>query len=173
MKHADSVGDSATAVKCELAAEVLRSFGTLRFVATGWSMLPSLWPGETLVVEGVGEGKHQDRVCVGDIVLVRRGGGLCAHRVVAVVGTSENPRWITQGDALPAPDNRPIEPNELLGRVVYVIRGGKLIELSSNLSAAENLIARIVRRSVPAARAFVYLNLLLQTPEKPVLPCQG
>ena len=102
MKHADSVTDT-TAMKCELAAEVLRSFGSLRFVATGWSMLPSLWPGETLVVEGVGEGKDQDRVCVGDIVLVRREGGLCAHRVVAVVGTSENPRWITQGDALPAP----------------------------------------------------------------------
>ena len=88
MKQADSVVDTfAAAVKCELAAEVLRSFGTLRFVATGWSMLPSLWPGETLVVEGVGEGKDQDRVCVGDIVLVRREGGLCAHRVVAVVGS--------------------------------------------------------------------------------------
>ncbi|MGC2647688.1 MAG: S24/S26 family peptidase [Candidatus Sulfotelmatobacter sp.] len=173
MKHADSVMDTATAVKCELAAEVLRSFGSLRFVATGWSMLPSLWPGETLVVEGVVEGKDQDRVCVGDIVLVRREGGLCAHRVVAVVGTSENPRWITRGDALPAPDNGAVEPNELLGRVAYVIRGGKLIELSANLTAAENLIARIVRRSVPAARAFVYLNRLLQTPEKLVLPCQG
>ena len=40
-------------LKCELAAEVLRSFGTLRFAATGWSMLPSVWPGETLVVERV------------------------------------------------------------------------------------------------------------------------
>ncbi|MGC2549704.1 MAG: hypothetical protein WA437_05545, partial [Candidatus Sulfotelmatobacter sp.] len=77
------------------------------------------------------------------------------------------------GDALPAPDDRPVEPNELLGRVAYVIRGGKLLELSANLSAAKSLIARIVRRSVPAARAFVYLNRLLQTPEKPVLPCQG
>ncbi len=175
MKQADSVVDTfAAAVKCELAAEVLRSFGTLRFVATGWSMLPSLWPGETIVVEGIGEAKDEERVCVvGDIVLARRESGLCAHRVVAVVGSSEQPRWITQGDALPAPDNRAVEPNELLGRVAYVIRGGKLIELSANLSAAENLIARIVRRSVPAARAFVYLNRLLQTPEKPVLPCQG
>ena len=40
-------------LKCELAAEVLRSFGTLRFAATGWSMLPSVWPGETLVVDRI------------------------------------------------------------------------------------------------------------------------
>ena len=59
-------------LKCELAAEVLRSFGTLRFAATGWSMLPSVWPGETLVVERV----QPDQVHIGDLVLVGREGRL-------------------------------------------------------------------------------------------------
>ncbi|MGA9508944.1 MAG: S24/S26 family peptidase [Candidatus Sulfotelmatobacter sp.] len=181
MMRTGAIAEDENAVKCELAAQILRSFGTLRFVATGWSMLPSIWPGETLVVERIAENKYDkdkdkddkdnDHARVGEIVLVGREGRLCAHRVVAVVGTSENPQWITQGDALPAPDS-PVEAKELLGRVAYVLRGGKLIELSADLSAAENLIARIVRRSVPAARAFVYLNRLLQTSKKPVLPCQ-
>ena len=112
-------------------------------------------------------------MCVGDIVLVRREGGLCAHRVVAVVGTSENPRWMTQGDALPAPDNRPVEPNELLGRIAYVIRRGKLIELSADLSAAEESDRQGCSPFRSCSARLIYLNRLLQTPEKPVLPCQG
>src|ERR1700677_3793767 len=91
--------DATTALKCELAAEVLRSFGTLRFAATGWSMLPSLWPGDTLVVNRI----TPDQVHVGDVVLVGRHGGLRAHRVVGSAGDSQNPQWITQGDALPVP----------------------------------------------------------------------
>ncbi|MGB7602413.1 MAG: S24/S26 family peptidase [Candidatus Sulfotelmatobacter sp.] len=184
MMRTGTIAEDENTVKCELAVEVLRSFGTLRFVATGWSMLPFLWPGETLVVERISrdnetdnetnqdQDKDKDRVRVGDVVLVRRGSGLCAHRVVAVAGTSENPQWITRGDALPAPD-RPVAPKALLGRVAYVIREGRLIALSADLSAAESLIARIVRRSVLAARTFVYLNRLLHTSEKPVLPCQN
>jgi hypothetical protein len=43
--------NTTVTLMCELVAEVLRSFGTIRFAATGWSMLPSLWPGDTLMVE--------------------------------------------------------------------------------------------------------------------------
>lgn len=160
--------DSATALKCALAGEVLCSFGTLRFAATGWSMLPAVWPGDTLVVERV-SGKQ---VRIGDIVLVGRQGRLCAHRVIRAGGNPENPQWITQGDALPAPD-RPVAGNELLGRVAYLIRAGKCIAVPAELSVVEHLIAKIVRHSVPAARALVYLHRMVQTPGEPVLPCQG
>jgi signal peptidase I len=159
---------NTTALKCELAGEVLRSFGTFRFAATGWSMLPSVWPGETLVVDHV----NADQVRIGDVVLVGREGKLCAHRVVGTRGTAENPQWITQGDALPAPD-RPVAANELLGRVTYLIRAGKLIAVPAQLSGIDNLIAKVVRRSSPAARALVYLNRMRQSSEKSVLPCQG
>jgi len=140
-------------VKCELAAEVVRSFGPVRFPAIGWSMLPAVWPGDTFVVEPVG----QEQVRIGDVVVVGREGILCAHRVVGVGGDPENPRWITQGDALPVPDS-PVAGNELLGRVAYLIRAGKLIAVPTELSAIERLTAKIVRRSVPAARALVYLH---------------
>jgi hypothetical protein len=174
MRDIDGVPmDTAAAVKCELAGEVLRSFGKLRFAATGWSMLPTVWPGDTLVVDRVGS----DQVCIGDVVLVGRDGRLCAHRVVSRTDDFANPRWITQGDAMLAPD-RPVGEDELLGRVLYVIRAGKLVAMPSKLNVVERWTARIVRRSVPAARALVYLHGMTHTPEKAaseksVLPCQG
>ncbi len=168
-----AMSDGESAAKCELAAEVLRSFGTLRFAATGWSMLPSVWPGETLVVERV----EPNQVRIGDMVLVGREGRLCAHRVIGATADSRNPRWIIQGDALPVPDG-PVAGNELLGRVAYVIRAGKCIALPTELSTPARVIAKIVRRSFFAARALVYLHRMVRTseisgPRESVLPCQG
>jgi signal peptidase I len=176
MTQADSApADSVTAVKCELAGEVLRSFGKLCFAATGWSMLPAIWPGDTLAVERVGH----DQFHVGDVVLTGREGRLCAHRVVARAENSGNPHWITQGDAMTAPDH-PVSESELLGRVAYVIRKGRLVAVPARLSVIQYLLARTVRRSVPAARALVYLHNYLDVhqrqampaPEKSVSPCQ-
>ena len=84
--HHDSsttaIGRSAYALKCELAGEVLRSSGTLRLRAMGWSMLPTVWPGDTLVIERI----HSDAVSEGDIVLFGRDRRVFAHRVVAKSG---------------------------------------------------------------------------------------
>jgi len=174
MRKADSVAaDTAAAVKCSLAGEVLRLFGSLRFAATGWSMLPAVWPGDTLVVERV----SPDRIHVGDVVLVGRDDRLWAHRVVSRAGASGNPHWVTQGDAMPTPD-RPVIESELLGRVSYLVRAGKLVAVPAELSVIEQMVAKIVRRSVPAARALVYLHRMIQIPEKSApeesaLPCQG
>ncbi|MFZ0199913.1 MAG: S24/S26 family peptidase [Candidatus Sulfotelmatobacter sp.] len=155
-----------TALKCELAGDVLRSFGTLRFSATGWSMLPSILPGDTLVVESV----RPVQVRLGEVVLVGREGKLRAHRVVGMAGDSENPRWFTQGDALSAPDPV-VSRDELLGRVLYLIRAGKLVAVPPELSVVDSLVAKIVRRSSFAARAFVHLNRTRQTLLEPVSPC--
>jgi hypothetical protein len=157
MTQAVSAPVDAAAVKCELAGEVLRSFGSLRFAATGWSMLPTIWPGDTLVVERAGG----DQVRVGEVVLVGRDGRLCAHRIVSRAKDSGNlhgiPYLITQGDAMPAPD-RPVMESELLGRVSYLMRAGKRIAVPAELSVAARLTAKIVRRSFLAARGLVYLN---------------
>ena len=160
--------DIASAVKCDLAGEVLRSFGSLRFRATGWSMLPAIWPGDTLVVERV----RCDQVQVGEVVLVGRDGRLCAHRVVSRTESFGSPQWTTQGDAMPAPD-RPVIETELLGRVSHLIRAGNCIAVTGELSLVAKLVAKIVRRCFPAARALVYLRRMVQASEESVLPCQG
>ena len=182
MRPVESAPADAAAVKCDLAGEVLRSFGNLQFQATGWSMLPSVWPGDTLMVERV----SGDQVQIGDVVLVGRDGRLWAHRVVSKSEDKGNLLWITQGDAMAAPDP-PANESELLGRVSYLIRAGRLIAVRPELSVMERLTAKIVGRSVPAARALVYsrrvIRRVIQTSarsasekssaEKLVLPCQG
>ncbi len=164
---ADASVGQAHALKCELAGEVLRSFGRLRFKATGWSMLPSVWPGDTLVIERI----SPDQIRAGAVILVGRDGRLCAHRVVSVVDGWPSPRWITRGDANSAPD-LPVSEGELLGRVDYVIRRGKLVPVPKELSVVDQLIAKIIRRSETAARVLVYLHRVVETPEES-LPCQG
>jgi signal peptidase I len=131
-------------------------------------MLPAIWPGDTLVVERI----SRDQVQVGEIVLVGRDGRLCAHRVVSKAESFGSPQWTTQGDAMPAPD-RPVIETELLGRVSHLIRAGHCIAVAAQLSVVAKLMARIVRRCFPAARALVYLHRMVEASEESVLPCQG
>jgi len=160
--------DPGDALKCDLASEVLRSFGEVRFAATGWSMLPALWPGDLLLIETV----PADQVRVGDIALVGRAGKLCAHRVVSRTGDSGDARWITRGDAMPALDP-PVTEAELLGRVTSVIRDGKVVALPVRLNVIEKLMAKIVRHSFFAACVVVYLHRMWRNREESVLLCRG
>src|SRR5258708_12834086 len=105
MNSADRAADIGAALKCDLASEVLRSFGRLRFRATGWSMFPSLWPGDTLV----GQHGMPHKIQAGDIPLAGHHGRLCAHRIVSRPPGPVNSRCITQRHAIPAPDLPPLE----------------------------------------------------------------
>ncbi|HVI09420.1 MAG TPA: S24/S26 family peptidase [Candidatus Binatia bacterium] len=141
------------ALKAELACEVLRRFGTLRFQATGWSMIPAIWPGETLTVRRAG----RQGICLGDVVLVEREGRLCTHRVISFPENSGIRGCITQGDANAQPD-RPVAESELLGRVIHVDRAGNQIELTRHLTPLARVISFFVRRSFFAARLAVYVR---------------
>jgi hypothetical protein len=121
-------------VGCELAAEVLRSFGRLRLRVVGSSMLPTLWPGDLISVSD----REVDRALPGDLVVFRLGDRLVTHRVVEVRKTKSEVRspksviqirspespleFVTRGDALSANDP-PVSSQDLLGRVVAVERG--------------------------------------------------
>jgi signal peptidase len=122
------------AVKCELAAEVLRSAGELRLRVTGASMLPAVWPGDELTIRR----QPFDAVRPGRIVLVARDGRLCAHRVVA----AGNGLVTTRGDALPSADP-PAAPDQVLGAVVSVLRGRARLIPGSRVS----LLALLLRHS--------------------------
>jgi hypothetical protein len=86
-------------------------------------MLPAIWPGDVLEV------RRQDatEICLGEVILFERDGRLFAHRVVEKVGGPERTLLITQGDGLRAPEP-PVGPEELLGRVTAVVRGGRRID---------------------------------------------
>jgi hypothetical protein len=170
----DNSAPLANVVKCALAADALLSFGTLRFAATGWSMIPTVWPYEMLLVERV----SQEQVRTGDVLLLLRKRGLCVHRLVSRSKIDQVSHWIIQGDAMAAPDP-PLRDDELLGRVTHVVRRGRRVALSTKLTVGQRALGGIVARSYAAARVLVYLHGLVRTPhkvrapEKLVVPCQS
>jgi signal peptidase I len=157
ISSAPVLGDQ-NALKCELAGEVLRSSGILRLRVTGWSMLPSILPGDTLIIDRV----PGDAVFPGDIVLFGRDRRFFVHRVeLHRFRTSSNdPQvlgFITRGDAMPAPD-APVSDAELMGRVSFIVRNGKRFQPSRSLSFPARAVAAVVRRSILAARVVVGIH---------------
>ncbi len=128
-------------------------------------MLPTVWSGDVLLVERV----NPHYIQVGDIAVVGREGGLCAHRVVGLPDSSTDQVWITQGDAMSKPD-RPVVESELLGRVTGVMRFGKRGRVPAELNVMERLLAQVVRRSIFATRVLIYITSKFRRRRGPVLP---
>jgi signal peptidase I len=157
MKLSAQALDDAHALRCEMAAEVLRSSGSLRLPVTGWSMLPTVWPGDTLAIEQASSAQ----VCKGDIVLFSSGRRFVAHRVVAIGDGSAGLRVQTQGDATPSPD-APLAASDLLGKVSFILREGKAIEPSQRLRFSERAVAAGFRHSSVAARVVVRVRGMIR-----------
>ena len=77
----DSVTDEGNTLK-RAGSEVLRSSGSLRLGFTGWSMLPAIWPDDTLEIGSA----DCANVSAGDVVLFHRDRRLFVHRVVKQAG---------------------------------------------------------------------------------------
>ena len=71
--------ENSHAVKCELAGDLLRSSGSLQLRVTGRSMLPAIWPGDTLEIERA----NPNTILEGDIAMFTTEHRFVAHRVVA------------------------------------------------------------------------------------------
>ena len=161
------------AVKCELAGEILRSYGTLRLRVMGWSMLPTVWPGDTLVIERAGS----ESVSEGDIVLFCRERQFVAHRVVAKNGVGGDSKILTRGDATLRPDP-PLSDRDLLGIVRFILRKGTRVEPSNGQRLPERALVALLQRSEILARVIVGIHgMLLISPDQNstdrVVPCQS
>lgn len=119
-------------------------------------MLPTLWPGDMLVIEAA----DSSTVCSGDIVLFVRRQRFVAHRVIKKSSPSHSIK--TRGDAMRQTD-APVSSRELLGRVVSIERNGKSISASRELSAASRSVAALVRHAPGAARVAVAMREVLQS----------
>lgn len=163
-----AAADAAMVLKCELAGQTLRLFGTLRIRAMGTSMLPAVWPGDTLCVERAEIGQLSE----GDIVLYKRDGRVFAHRVISIASHLENLTVITQGDAMLRPD-KPVSSAELLGKVTHLVHAGVESEPRKVFNFAERLMAHLARRSRWAVRLFVFLHTQRRTPRERIALCQN
>ena len=106
--------------KLDLVAEILRRRGSIRLKVLGTSMLPSLWPGDLLTIQGLA----YDEAVPGDLVLVLRNNRFFVHRLIERQRGRDCLWWITKGDALRDCDP-PAAASELLGRVAGIRRGNR------------------------------------------------
>ena len=134
-------------VVVNLAVEMLRSFGEFRFVAWGSSMVPSIFPRDTLIVQR----ETPEGARPGDIVLFVRGARFYAHRLV----DKDRRRRADPPDRARRRSCRndpPFAENEMLGRVAAVVRGRKRIELDRHPAAGQQLLRWIVQHSSGALK---------------------
>jgi hypothetical protein len=143
------MSDITHALKCELASESLRLSGILRLKVSGWSMLPTIWPGDTLIISRL-DGRE---LFLGDIVLYQREGRFIVHRTLSINTSSVN-HVLTRGDAMPQHD-APVPSSNLLGKVDFILRNGRKIEPSRKLRLTQCAIAGLAQRSEVGARVIV------------------
>ena len=107
-------------------------FGEVRLRVFGTSMVPSILPGDLVLIQRAG--LHE--ISPGEVVLFLQKGRLFVHRVVdrkvvATAGRPEESCLITRGDRLRHEDP-PVSSPELLGRVVSIERDNRKIELRAH-----------------------------------------
>jgi signal peptidase I len=104
-----------------LAVEVLQKTGALRLSAFGYSMLPTLYPGDILTIKR----ETLSAIQPGDVVLYARDGRFFIHRNLRSVQRDSETVLVTRGDAMPHADE-PVIASELLGKVVGIGDGGEV-----------------------------------------------
>jgi signal peptidase len=170
---------TANALGCELAGEVVRTFGRVRVRVTGMSMIPAVWPGDVLVVER----RAAEKIERGEIAVAEREGRLVAHRVVgprtdaglpfgSAQGKKPAATITLRGDSLLAADE-PLRAEELLGTVVSIERGTGARRPRRKLGIGARMLAAMARRSSMAARVLVRLHAIFTARPERVALCKS
>lgn len=147
--------ESPAEVRVDLAAEVLRRFGEIRFIARGSSMIPSIYPGDLLTVRShrIADARS------GQIVLCLREGRFWAHRVMRKWREGNRFLFSTRGDALPHEDPS-LDESQLLGSVESIIRYGRPVEVAHIVGPWMKVLRLGVRHSSTLARTLLSSHLL-------------
>jgi signal peptidase I len=139
------------AASIDIAADVLSAGGGLRVRTRGLSMYPMIRHGDLIEVEPV----DASAVRLGDVILRRDADDrIVAHRVVKVHGEGHERTLLTKGDWMHRPD-APVEPRQVLGRVVAIERSGKRTRLNSG---RQRLMQRLAAR-MSVHSSWLYLPL--------------
>jgi len=111
----------------KLSEGILRQGGFLRFEALGSSMSPFIQGGDVLIIQPAGAAVLN----LGDVAFYRRttDGSLIAHRVVSKSVHGSRVMLTMRGDA-EFWTNELVQAEQVLGRVVIVQRGRKIIHLN-------------------------------------------
>ncbi len=108
--------------------------------AQGTSMLPSIRPGDVLIIEAA----DVSEIPLGAIAVWRRGERLVAHRAVGRIAEAGRVLLVTRGDRQQTSDE-PVGEKDLLGRVTMIQRGAHTILPGPQPSASARLLRCISR----------------------------
>ena len=148
-EHAHAI---ATAVP-PLLADVIRRFGRVHLRATGTSMLPSISPGDLLLVVQCPAESMQP----GDVVVFTHRTRVFAHRLVEKRRDPAGFAFVTRGDSNWHNDP-PSRDDQLIGKVVAVRSAGQSPRRTpscSRIDRARGLVASEWIAAIQRARALV------------------
>jgi len=91
--------------------------GYSMFIVISGSMVPTLHRGDIIVVHKV----SIDNIRAGDIIAFYGMGGIVTHRVYKIEIKDSEKIFVTKGDANLAPDPEPVKPENVIGKVAFVI----------------------------------------------------
>ncbi len=134
-----SVADQALeASKAALVEQIFLATGLVRIRALGLSMLPCIWPGDVLTIQST----RTADINIGDIVAVRQNDRWVVHRV----RRHSAAQLIVRGDCVPENDP-PIRVQDVIGKVVTVVRGSKEFAPGCSLSLFHQCLACLLCHS--------------------------
>jgi signal peptidase I len=116
-------------------------------------MLPTVFPGDTLLIERLGFSDTEP----GDIVLIGRDGRLFAHRLVDKNDGPEQSSVVTRGDSMPMPDPV-VQRDNILGRVSLIERDGEALRPTRKLRLSHRAVAALAQRSEIASRVVMGIH---------------
>jgi hypothetical protein len=123
-----------TAAVLALMTDVVTRYGHVRLRAFGSSMIPVIRPSDILSVEQC----SLEETCPGDVLLMRQGTRVHAHRLIRHQRQDGQVLLVTRGDALWHAD--PSQPaSMLLGRVTGISRGGVTLASSRSITWLQRL----------------------------------
>ena len=136
-----------TAAAPALMAGVLARYGQLRLRAFGSSMFPVFRPGDVLCIRRCTD----EEVQRGDVVLMRDGDRVVAHRLIDKQRHDGESFLVTRGDSLW--DSDPVRPaSMLLGLVVAVVRNGRSLDGPLSATRRQRLYGLAVSESTRLSR---------------------
>jgi signal peptidase len=89
-------------------------------VATG-SMEPVIKPGDMIIVEKISCMEDVENLKVGDIIQYKKYSYMVSHRIIEIVEEVDNKHFRTMGDNNSGPDVDLVKPEDLRGRIRFVV----------------------------------------------------
>jgi signal peptidase I len=136
---------------CDLVADVARISGKVQVRVAGTSMVPTLWPGDVVVVRRC----EPSELLPNSVVMFRRSGGLVVHRLILRTADQVTAR----GDAHSCLDE-PVTLSDVIGRVELVIRNGRSIDPKGSIWCSG--VAFVLRHSEWCACLFLRLSFRMR-----------